>query len=134
MRPTFIRTSLGHHGLFFTTCSLRGRDQDRPPLSHSVSKLKNCRTLCGSASAACISSHWNSLLQHCDILEVLESAVEFPAVDGLRSLAGVLEADSQVAATAASRAGTGNAVGGGVADLMRNVSDRCKKTGRRMRP
>lgn len=75
-------------------------------------------TLCGSASAASVSSHWDSLLQFLNILKVLDGALEFPAVDGLGGLAGVLEADSEVAATALCRFGAGNAVGGGVADLQ----------------
>jgi hypothetical protein len=53
-----------------------------------------------------------------DILEVRECALEFPAVDGLCGLAGVLETDAQVAAAAACRAGAGDAVGWGVADLQ----------------
>jgi hypothetical protein len=54
-----------------------------------------------------------------DIFKILKGAVKFPSVDGLSGLAGVLEADAQVAATASSRAGGGNAFGGGVADLLR---------------
>jgi hypothetical protein len=80
----------------------------------------NLRTLCASSSASGISSHGHSLLQFLDILEVLESTLKFPAVDGLGSLTGVLEADTKIAATAASRFGTGNSVGGGVADLLGN--------------
>jgi len=75
------------------------------------------RTLSASTSAASISSHRDSLLQFGDILEVLDGAVDFPASDGGSGLAGVLEADTQVTSTAASRFGTRNAVGGGVADL-----------------
>jgi hypothetical protein len=52
-----------------------------------------------------------------DILEVLHSAVEFPAVDGLRSLAGVLEGDAEVAAASPGGllVGDGNS---GVANLI----------------
>jgi hypothetical protein len=38
-----------------------------------------------------------------DIAEVGEGALELPAVDGLGSLAGVLEGDAEVAAAGASR-------------------------------
>jgi hypothetical protein len=59
-----------------------------------------------------------------DILEVLHSAVEFPAVDGLRGLAGVLERDAEVAAASPGGllVGDGNS---GVANLIvcRSVSD-----------
>ena len=74
--------------------------------------------MCASSSASGISSHGYGLLQFLDIGEVLEGTVEFPAVDGLCGLAGVLEADTKIAATAASRFGAGDAVGGGVADLL----------------
>lgn len=80
------------------------------------------RTLCASSSASSISSHGNSLLQLLHILEVLDGAGDFPAVDGLSSLAGVLEADTKIAATAASRFGTWDTVGGGVADLFGKAS------------
>lgn len=55
-------------------------------------------TLRTASSAAGISPHRDGLLVLQDILEVLRGAVEFPAVDGLRGLAGVLEGDAKVAA------------------------------------
>lgn len=78
-------------------------------------------TLCASASAASISSHGDGLLEFLYILEVLDSSFEFPAVDGLGSLSGVLEADSEVAATASCRFGAFNAAGGSVADLRKET-------------
>lgn len=79
-------------------------------------------TLCAAASAASISSHRHSLLQLLNIFEVLDGALEFPAIDGLGSLAGVLEADTQITATASSRFRRGNPIGWGVTDLERRVS------------
>lgn len=80
------------------------------------------RTLCASSNATSISSEWDSLLQFLNILEVLDGSFEFPAVDGLSGLAGVLEADSEVAATASSRFGAFDAACGSVADLARQKS------------
>ena len=80
-------------------------------------EFSNLRTLCASTSASSITSHGDGLLEFLHILEVLDGAVDLPAVDGLGSLTGVLEADTKIAATAASRFGTGDTVGGGVADL-----------------
>jgi len=51
-----------------------------------------------------------------DILEVLDCAVQLPAVDGLGSLAGVLVGDTEVGAPRAGGFGVLD-VGGGVADL-----------------
>ncbi len=51
-----------------------------------------------------------------DVLEELESTVELPAVDGLGSLAGVLERDTEVGAAGAGRLG-GQNLGRSVTDL-----------------
>jgi hypothetical protein len=51
-----------------------------------------------------------------DVLEVLESAGDLPAVDGLSGLAGVLERDTEVGAASAGALG-GLDFGGGVTDL-----------------
>ena len=59
------------------------------------------RTLGSTASAPGISPHWHSLGLVLDILEVGEGALELPAVDGLRGLAGVLERDTEVGAASA---------------------------------
>jgi hypothetical protein len=72
-------------------------------------------TLCATASAASVSSHGDALLQFLDILEVLDRTLNFPAIDGLCSFAGVLERDSQVRA-----ARTGTLRRG---DVLRSVSD-----------
>lgn len=81
-------------------------------------EFSNLRTLCTSSSRSSISSHGHSLLQFLNVGEILQGTLEFPAVDGLCGLTGVLEADTKITATAASRFGTGDAVGGGVADLL----------------
>jgi hypothetical protein len=60
------------------------------------------RTLSASSSAPSIPTHRHALLQLLHILEILDRALNLPAVDGLRSLAGVLEADTQVRAPRAS--------------------------------
>jgi len=57
--------------------------------------------LSGTASAASISPHWDSLLVLLDVLEKLERAVELPAIDGLRSLAGVFVRDTEVRTSSA---------------------------------
>ena len=60
-------------------------------------------TLCGASGAACVPPHGNGLLVLEDISKVGEGALELPAVDGLGSLAGVLEGDAEVAASRAGR-------------------------------
>lgn len=55
-------------------------------------------TLRGSASAASISPHWDGLLLLQDIAEEGEGALKLPSVDGLSSLASVLEGGAEVAA------------------------------------
>lgn len=56
----------------------------------------------GSAtSASGISAHRNGLLVVDDVLEVDESALELPSVDGLGSFPSVLEADTQIGAPGA---------------------------------
>lgn len=64
-------------------------------------ELSMPRTLSGAASAASISSHGDRLLVLLDVLEELDGAVELPAVDGLRRLAGVLVRDTEVGAPSA---------------------------------
>ena len=73
-------------------------------------------TLGSAASAPGITPHRNRLLVLLDILEEGQGALELPAVDGLRCLAGVLERDAEVGAA---RAGAlcRLDVGRGVADL-----------------
>ena len=73
-------------------------------------------TLCGATSAPGISPHGDGLDVTLDILEVLDGALELPAVDGLGGLAGVLERDTEVRATSAGGLGSFD-VGGGVTDL-----------------
>lgn len=67
---------------------------ERGPFQLMSAICRILRTLCATASAASISSHGNALLQFLDILEVLDRALDLPAVDGLGGLAGVLEADT----------------------------------------
>lgn len=52
-----------------------------------------------------------------DVLEVLESAGDLPAVDGLGGLAGVLERNTEVGTASAGGLGRLD-VGGGVTDLV----------------
>ncbi len=52
-----------------------------------------------------------------DVLEELDSTVELPAVDGLGSLAGVLEGDAEVGTAGAGRLG-GQNLGRSVSDLI----------------
>jgi hypothetical protein len=65
--------------------------------------MSSPHTLCSPSSATSVSSHGDGLLQLLDVLQVFDCSVEFPAVDSLCCLAGVLEADSEVGASAASR-------------------------------
>jgi hypothetical protein len=65
-----------------------------PPLAMSP-KLSYCqRTLCSASSSSSVPPHGDSLLVLEDISEVGERALELPAVDGLGSLAGVLEGNA----------------------------------------
>lgn len=74
------------------------------------------RTLGGAASAAGISSHGDSLLVLLDVLEELDSSLQLPAVDGLSSLSGVLEGNSEVGTAGAGRL-RGLDLGRGVSNL-----------------
>ena len=86
--------------------------------------------MCAASGASSISSHRYGLLEFLDVLKVLDRTLELPAIDRLSSLSGVLEADTQVTATAASRFGIGNALGGGVADLIERVlAEMCEGEG-----
>ena len=75
------------------------------------------RTLSGSASAAGVSAHGNSLLVLLDVLEEGDGAGQLPAVDGLGGLTSVLERHTEVLAAGASRLG-GRNLGGGVSNLF----------------
>ena len=70
-------------------------------ISIASSQSSMPHTLSGTASAASISPHWDSLLVLLDVLEKLERAVELPAIDGLRSLAGVFVRDTEVRTSSA---------------------------------
>lgn len=74
------------------------------------------RTLSGSSGATVVPPHGNSLLVLLDVLQERDGAGELHAVDSLRSLAGVLEGDTEE--RAAGRCGLVLILGvGGVADL-----------------
>lgn len=81
-----------------------------------ISKIRGQLTLGGAASGASVAAHGNGHGLLGDVLEVGESLLQLHAVDGLSSLTGVLEADTQVRAP---RAGAlcGRNVLGGVTDL-----------------
>lgn len=81
------------------------------------------RTLGGAASAAGISSHGDGLLVLLDVLEEGNSALEFPAVDGLGGLASVLERHSEVGTASAGRL-RGLDLGRGVSNLDIRKRDR----------
>jgi hypothetical protein len=74
------------------------------------------RTLSSTASAPGISPHGDGLSVTLDVLEVLEGAGDLPAVDGLGSLAGVLERNTEVGAARAGGLGRLD-LSGGVTDL-----------------
>lgn len=79
---------------------------------------ENVFTLSGSPCAAGIPPHGDRFCVPDDVVEVGDGALEFPAVDSLSGLAGVLEGDTEVGAAGASGFGGGNAtLGGCVADL-----------------
>ena len=75
------------------------------------------RTLSGTASASGVSAHGDGLGLLLDILEELEGTGEFPAVDGLGGLAGVLERNTEVGTASAGGLGRLD-FGGGVTDLL----------------
>ena len=56
-------------------------------------------TLRSATSSSSVSSHWDGLLVLLDVLEELYSALQFPSVDSLCCLSGVLEGDTQVRST-----------------------------------
>jgi hypothetical protein len=58
-------------------------------------------TLSSSSCASSITPHWNGLLVLSNILQVLDCALQLPAVDCLCGFAGVLEGDTEVGATSA---------------------------------
>lgn len=62
----------------------------------------------GAADGATVAAHGDGLLLLADVLEEGLGALELPAVDGLGSLAGVLERHPEVRPTGASRLGRGN--------------------------
>lgn len=74
-------------------------------------------TLSSATGGTGISAHGNGLLVIDDIIEVDESTLQFPSVDRLGSLAGVLEADAEVRAPSAGALCVGDCVCG-VTDLL----------------
>lgn len=66
------------------------------------------RTLSSTADGAAVASHRDGLLLVNDILEEGLGALELPAVDGLGSLAGVLERNTEVRAAGAGGLHRGN--------------------------
>lgn len=70
-----------------------------------------------TASAPGISPHGDGLDVALDVLEVLEGTGDLPAVDGLGSLAGVLERNTEVGTASAGGLGRLD-FGGGVTDLL----------------
>lgn len=70
-----------------------------------------------AAGTASVAAHGDGLLVVLDVLEELDSTLELPAVDGLGSLAGVLEGDAEVGTAGAGRLG-GQNLGRSVSDLI----------------
>lgn len=103
-----LRFQLRHISMFISQC----------PSIQSVSSRKAAGklTLGGAADGTGVPPHGDDLDLLLDILEVLEGAVELPAVDGLGGFPGVLEGNAEVGAAGAS-ALRGLDVGGSVADL-----------------
>lgn len=85
-------------------------------LSQNLASVSN-HTLCASASAASISSHWDCLLQFLYILKVFQGALQFPSIDSLCGFPGVLERYSKVRATALCRLSDRNSVSRSVSNL-----------------
>lgn len=74
-------------------------------------------TLGSATGGTGISAHGDGLLVIDNILEVDESTLQFPSIDRLGSLAGVLEADAEVRAPSAGALCVGDCVCG-VTDLF----------------
>ena len=83
------------------------------------------RTLSSAANAASVPPERNSLLLLFDVLEKGDGSGELPAIDGLSSLAGVLERDTEVRTAGASRLGLRNLLVC-VADLGETIRS-CKR-------
>lgn len=92
-----------------------------PVLPVTIASHDCVHTLCASTSASSVSSHGDSLLQFLHILEVLEGAIQLPAIDSLCGFSGVLEGYSKVGATALCRLCGRDSVLGTVSNLS-NVS------------
>lgn len=86
------------------------------PARRKISKSRGQLTLGGAASGASVAAHGNGHGLLGDVLEVGESLLQLHAVDGLSSLTGVLEADTQVRAPRAGALCVRNLLGG-VTDL-----------------
>ena len=78
-------------------------------------------TLCASSSAASISPHWDSLLLLLNILQEFESSLQLPSIDSLSRLSRILEADSKIGSSGASRLRRCD-FGRSVADLVKDIS------------
>ena len=86
-----------------------------PSLSHP-NKSHVPLTLSATSRAASKPSHGDGLLVRNHVLEERNSALQLPAIDRLRGLTSVLEADAEVGAASASALRAGDVVGS-VADL-----------------
>lgn len=78
------------------------------------------RTLSTATNAAGKTSHGNGLFVLLDVLEEGNSALQLPAIDGLSSLARVLEGHSQIGTAGAGRL-RGLNLGRGVSNLFRTL-------------
>merc|ERR1712093_468484 len=71
----------------------------RLPVSRPLVSAFASAFLRSPTSSSSVSSHWDGLLVLLDVLEELYSALQFPSVDSLCCLSGVLEGDTQVRST-----------------------------------
>lgn len=122
-RVFFFSTVKQQFPRFFSSFDFRISLTIPPPRRHgellvcpTVQKIESL-TLCSATSGTSISAHGNGLLVIDDIVEVDESTLQFPSVDRLGSLAGVLEADAEVGAPSAGALCVGDCVCG-VTDLF----------------
>jgi len=88
----------------------------KPRSFQQLRRRHNVRTLGSTASAPGISPHRYSLMVLFHILEVADSTAELPPVDGLCSLARILEGDAEIGTAGAGRLGRFDG-GGSVAYL-----------------
>lgn len=109
--PTAVGLSPHHH---FSKCPMS-------PVTGNLWLCRIVRTLRSAADGASIAAEGDDLLLLLDVLKELDGALQLPAVDGLGSLAGVLEGNTEVGTAGLGRLG-GRDLGGSVANLWVELS------------